>query len=48
VNIQVGDTLDIQVKKANGHVCARCWNIVKTVNKDEVCPRCETVLEGLK
>ncbi|WP_441361895.1 isoleucine--tRNA ligase [Acholeplasma laidlawii] len=48
VHISKADQLDIKVSKADGHVCARCWNIVKEVNQDDVCLRCESVLEGLK
>ncbi|CCV64446.1 Isoleucyl-tRNA synthetase [Alteracholeplasma palmae J233] len=45
VNITIGENVDILVKKANGHVCARCWNIVSNVNSDELCSRCEKALE---
>lgn len=48
VHITKADQLDIKVSKADGHVCARCWNIVKEVNHNDVCVRCESVLEGLK
>lgn len=48
VHITKADQLDIKVSKADGHVCARCWNIVKEVNQNDVCVRCESVLEGLK
>ncbi|NWH10104.1 isoleucine--tRNA ligase [Acholeplasma laidlawii] len=48
VHITKADQLDIKVSKADGHVCARCWNIVKEVNQNYVCVRCESVLEGLK
>jgi isoleucyl-tRNA synthetase len=48
VHINLADKLEINVSKADGHVCARCWNIVDTVNHDSVCKRCESVLEGIK
>ena len=35
----------IQIKKADGKVCQRCWNIVPEVNADGLCPRCEKVLK---
>ena len=49
VSLKISNQNEINVSKADGHVCARCWNIVnKDVNKDGVCERCKTVLEGLK
>ena len=35
----------IEIKKAEGKVCQRCWNIVPEVNADGLCPRCEKVLK---
>ncbi|QVK20022.1 isoleucine--tRNA ligase [Mycoplasmatota bacterium] len=35
--------LSIDVKSANGHTCARCWQVVDDV-EDEVCPRCAEII----
>ncbi len=37
------ETLSIDIKKASGETCARCWQVT-TINEDELCARCETVL----
>ncbi len=34
----------ITVKTAEGHTCARCWQVVDTVNEDEICERCAEVI----
>lgn len=34
----------IIVKKAEGEVCPRCWNIRVSNNKDHLCDRCESIL----
>lgn len=46
VDIKVGNKLNILVKKAEGFVCERCWNVVKEVNNG-ICKRCEHVMEKL-
>jgi len=38
------DSLSVSVKKADGHTCARCWQVVSEVNEDEICSRCEEVI----
>ncbi|WP_162146823.1 isoleucine--tRNA ligase [Acholeplasma granularum] len=48
VHVTLSDKNEVNVTKADGHVCARCWNIVKEVNSNDVCSRCQKVLEGLK
>jgi isoleucyl-tRNA synthetase len=40
-----GTDVSIDVLEAPGHICARCWQVVPAVNEDEVCPRCQSVLE---
>ncbi len=35
--------LSIDVLKAEGDVCARCWHVT-TINDEELCTRCESVL----
>ncbi len=35
----------ITVKAAEGHTCARCWQVVGSVNEDEICDRCAEVIK---
>ena len=37
------DQLSIDVFRAEGDMCARCWHI-RDINEDELCDRCQTVL----
>ena len=37
---------EISVKAYEGETCARCWNIVKKINKDQLCPRCDEVVNS--
>ncbi len=46
INLKVDNQMSITVQKANGHVCARCWNVVDQVNEHDVCARCKNVLGG--
>ena len=39
-----GDEFAVEVKPAQGHVCARCWMIVPEVDENELCPRCKAIL----
>lgn len=39
-----GASFDVKVEPASGHVCARCWATVPTVNEDELCPRCADIV----
>ncbi len=39
--------LSIDIEKAEGETCARCWQVGQ-INTDELCPRCESVLEKQK
>ena len=48
VEIKLGDSLHIEVLKADGTLCERCWNIVDDINHLGVCSRCNSVLGGLK
>ena len=34
----------IKVEKIEGHICPRCWNVVKDVDQDGLCPRCHDIL----
>ena len=38
----------ISVTAREGVVCARCWQVVDSVNEDEVCPRCAKILNEMK
>ena len=35
----------IKVEKIEGHICPRCWNVVKDVDEDGLCPRCHDILK---
>jgi len=39
--------ISIDVEKREGHTCARCWQVVDTLTDDELCDRCERVVESL-
>ncbi|NLC54301.1 MAG: isoleucine--tRNA ligase [Erysipelothrix sp.] len=34
----------IEVTKADGEVCPRCWNVRVSVNEDHLCDRCQNIL----
>lgn len=36
--------MKILVKNAEGYTCARCWQVVKEVNEDELCHRCYEII----
>ena len=42
-----GEELAFDIKKAEGHTCARCWQVVETVTNDGICERCEAVVSAL-
>ena len=38
----------VEVKKASGYKCARCWQILNQVKKDgEICLRCEGAINAM-
>ena len=45
VKVEKGEGLKVEVAKASGEKCLRCWNYGE-LNKDGLCKRCETVLKG--
>ena len=47
LELVVGEKLVIEIKKAEGHTCARCWQVVEVVNVDSICERCASVIETL-
>ncbi len=43
-----GTTFDsgiISVDAAEGVICSRCWQVVDSINEDELCPRCAEVIK---
>ena len=41
-----GQDVTLDVFKAEGHTCDRCWQIVDHVDEDGLCPRCKEVIEN--
>ena len=39
-----GNEFNVVVEPAQGQTCARCWMIVPSINDDELCPRCASIL----
>ena len=39
-----GNEFKVDVKPATGQTCARCWMIVPSIDEDELCPRCKSIL----
>ncbi len=37
----------VKVEAAEGHTCARCWQIVDEVNEDAICDRCQGIVNKL-
>ena len=53
VNDKLSDGVDypsgnIKVSARDGVICARCWQVVDSVDEDELCDRCRCVLEEEK
>ena len=43
------DSVSIDIKKASGRKCNRCWKIVEEVtNSNEICHRCKDVISSIK
>lgn len=42
-----GDEFNCEVEHASGHTCARCWMIVDKVNENELCERCQAIVNTL-
>lgn len=38
----------IKVEPAKGETCSRCWQVVESINEDELCPRCQQIVANLK
>ena len=41
-----GDKFDCEVEAAVGETCARCWMIVPHINEEELCPRCQRIVNN--
>ncbi|MBE6137805.1 MAG: isoleucine--tRNA ligase [Erysipelotrichaceae bacterium] len=39
-----GNSFDVKVEPATGDTCARCWMIVPSINEEELCPRCNSIV----
>ncbi|XMB85093.1 isoleucine--tRNA ligase [Mycoplasmatota bacterium WC44] len=39
------EDLSIDVVPATGETCARCWQVVDSLDEDGICPRCKEVIE---
>ncbi len=39
------ENMSVLVENAKGHTCARCWQVVETINEDELCERCNSVIK---
>ncbi|MDD3122307.1 MAG: isoleucine--tRNA ligase [Candidatus Izemoplasmatales bacterium] len=38
------DDISVDVYAHEGTTCARCWQVVNTVDEDELCPRCHDII----
>ncbi len=38
------DVCGVEVEKAKGHVCPRCWNYTESEHEDGLCDRCAQIL----
>lgn len=38
------DHMAVLVENAEGHTCARCWQVVSEINENELCDRCQSVI----
>jgi len=48
LELVVGNELRFEITKAEGHTCARCWQVVDVVNEDGICKRCDEVVKVSK
>lgn len=45
LELKHGDAFSVQVEKATGFTCERCWMIVPQINSVGLCPKCEGILK---
>lgn len=43
--LQAYEVCEVEVEKAKGHVCPRCWNYTESEHEDGLCDRCAQILE---
>lgn len=46
VNVTLGEELAVEVRKAAGFTCDRCWNVVDHVHENGLCDRCNQIVNG--
>lgn len=44
IEFKDGNEFKAEVSPAEGETCARCWMIVPSINEDELCPRCNSIV----
>ena len=44
IEFKDGKEFNVAVTPAEGHTCSRCWMIVPFVDVDELCPRCQKIV----
>lgn len=44
----VANEVKIEVAPAEGFTCSRCWQIVKSVDDGELCPRCRKIVDLIR
>jgi len=47
LDLVLGDEIAFEIKKAEGHTCVRCWQIVEVVSVDGICGRCAEVVANM-
>ncbi|TVY12158.1 isoleucine--tRNA ligase [Candidatus Phytoplasma pini] len=48
IEIKENNSLNIEIKKAEGSACPRCWNIIQKKKTEDLCKRCSLVVERNK
>ena len=47
LELKSGSAFKVEVSKAEGPTCERCWMIVPSVNENGLCPRCQNIIKKL-
>lgn len=45
LELKHGDAFSVEVEKAEGFTCERCWMIVPKINEAGLCPKCDGILK---
>ena len=45
LELKEGATFHVEVTKAEGETCERCWMIVPSINTNGLCPRCQKIVD---